>query len=296
MLSRCRGIVPALIVLALAGVPTSARADIFVNGGFGANGTIGVTDFNSITFGSDEMGTVAQLDGFVNINSAMYPGNTGVGNSYDMAYGLPPGVTLVFTAATVPNTNGEQFQLNYHFLNNTGGNLPRFQFLVYLDSSIPDNNTNQFATVSGQVGLTQPGKIGPTSFQADDINGTILTNAENAMLDDTNHRAAPTVGDVGMALGFVHGDLAAGQEADFTVLLTDNLATLAGLNLTAHGSTLPDTLTVSGFVTVPEPSIVALAGILLLCGLSAGSLSRRSRDRRRSVASAGTRRRSPRSA
>lgn len=252
-----------------------AHANIIINnapgGGspFGPNGDVGFGNGapgSSISFGSDNHGQIAQLDSFVNMTNL--PNSGGAGTSFQLGIdGPPPGVGYAFSY-TQPTS--AELQLSYSFTNNTGGVLTGFQFLSYVDPF----NTNKFGSVdpkafgteAGALGtIGSGGKIFPTSFQIDDPNGTIYTNLLNPPLDNTNHRPTPDFGDAALAIGITYGDLAAGATLNVTILLADDLTTLGGKSLTSHGQTTTDlygqTLTLSGFVTVPEPSSIVLSGI-----------------------------------
>ena len=244
---------------------STAKADIIVTGSFGPNGDVGFVNSPptlAISFGSQ--GSIYQLDGFVNVaGQNLNNDGTGFGTSADLSYGAPTGVNYTFSAAQ-PTAN--QLLLTYQFQNNSGAVLPGFQFLSFVDGDIGPNYADESAI---QTGITGSGGVGggATSFQIGDPSlSTLFTKLEYGTLNDMNEFAPPASGDVSTGLGFNFGDLAIGQSAAFTILLSDDGSTLGSLAITqADPVYLADTLTVSGDIAaVPEPGMVGAFALVSL--------------------------------
>jgi hypothetical protein len=261
-------------ILALIGTTLVARADMFVGGSFGPNGDVGFVNSPpglSITFGTSGQGLIYQMDGFVYASNQNWNGVDSGGPSRELTDGAPSGVGYTFSPSQPAR---HQLLLTYQFVNNTGQDLPGFQFTYFVDpdigSNVDSSYLNEWATAAGTAGF------GLTTYQVGDPQlSTIFTNLDNGTLystSDPNGNGEPSVsqnGDVAMALGFSFGDFGIGNTATFQVLLSDDGSTIGSYSLTDHNPvhTL-DTLTVSGTV-VPEPSSLALFGTgLLLLALS----------------------------
>jgi hypothetical protein len=250
----------AFRILALIGTTLVARANVVVTGSFGPNGDVCMNSTSpcpSITFGPDNMGSIFQMDGFVNASNINWGGSGSdtSGTSRELVDGPPPGVSLTFTD-TQPTAN--QLLLIYTF-HNTGPDAQGFQFMYYVD---PDTLTgNDWATAAGTSGF------GLTTYQVGDPSlSPIFTNLDNGTLFPTSNAAGnayPSMtqtGNVAMALGFSFGDLSPGSTAAFQVLMSDDGSRIGSYSLTDH---TVDVLTISGQI-VPEPSSLALLGVSLV--------------------------------
>jgi hypothetical protein len=250
--------------------PITARGDIVVNGSFGPNGDVGFVTSPpnlSITFGVQSMGSIYQMDGFVNA-----PGQdlgSGPGVSADLANGSPTGIGYTFGES---QPTAHQLLLNYNFTNNTGVALPGFQFLYFVDPDIGPNFADETATLKGTLGTPSP-----SSFQIGDPSlSSIFTNLLAGTLNNVNGLPPGTPGDVSIALGFSTGTLAVGATASFDVLLSDDGSSLGNFSITQNDPVFTsDFLTVSG-IAVPEPSTWAL----LTVGGTITLISRARRSRR----------------
>src|ERR1700732_596358 len=118
-------------ILALIGTTLVARADMFVGGSFGPNGDVGFGNSPpglSITFGTSGQGSIYQMDGFVYAANQTWNGLDSGGPSRDLTDGAPSGVGYTFNPSQ-PATH--QLLLTYQFVNNTGQDLPGFQFTYF---------------------------------------------------------------------------------------------------------------------------------------------------------------------
>jgi hypothetical protein len=251
-----------LLIALIALLPASASADIIVHGNFSATGDIGFPNSPTslfVTFGNgngpgvDGNGSIYQMDGFINAQGQNWSNNgSGSGTSAQLSYGLPSGISLVFTPI---QTSPHDLLLDYKFTNNTGSALTNFQFLYFLDADIGANFTDEWATQS----LT-PGAQGnsPSSFQLGDPSlSSIFTNLMNGTLNNQNDfPSSSSPGDVSLALGFKVTTFTAGSTFDAQVLLSDQTTAFSGLTFTQTDPVYTnDFLTISA---VPEPSSLAL--------------------------------------
>ena len=161
-----------------------------------------------------------------------------------------------------------------------------FQFLSLVDADISADGIHDYSSTAGTLGPGSPASPKPSSFQSGDpTNGNLFTYLSFATLNGTTSFGSPNqVGDVAYGLGFRVNTLDAGKAATFTLVLSDDGATIGnGFALTQHAADSSDTLTLSGavsVVSVPEPSAFALIGLGL--GLAAAIRARRRRaDRAR---------------
>jgi hypothetical protein len=207
------------------------------------------------------------MDGFVYAPGQNWNGIDSGGPSRELTDDAPAGVGYTFTQFQ-PTIH--QLLLTYYFVNNTGQDLPGFQFMHYVDpdigSGIDSSYLSEWATSAGASGF------GLTAYQVGDPQfSTIFTNLDNGTLystSDPNGNGEPSMsqsGDVATALGFSFGDFGAGNTATFQVLLSDDGSTIGSYSLTDHNPTYTaDTLTISGQIVTPEPSSLALFGTGLI--------------------------------
>jgi PEP-CTERM motif len=280
---RSLGLGVLLAVLGWVSTP-SARAAIIVQGSFGPNGDVGFVNSPpnlSISFGADNQGQIAQMDGFINAaGQNLNNSGSGFGTSAQLTYGPPPGLTYAFSDS---QPTSDQLVLSYQFVNNTGSTLSGFQFISYVNPFFGTTNPNDFGTVTGST-ATNP-SAGPSTYQIGDANNsTIFTNVLFGTLDNSNDTTnPPTAGtNVAMALGFTVDNLAVGQGITFEVLLSDDGSSIGSLALTDQNPDYPgDTLTLSG-IAVPEPSAIILLGLGLIGVLAASVLFGPTLERRTS--------------
>ena len=256
------------LVIGGAGVQAS-RADFVISGGFGPNGDVGFANSPAalgITFGTNGLGSIYQLDGFVNVPGRNLENTgSGFGTSADLSYGAPTGISYAFNAALL---NAHQLVLTYQFTNQTGISLPGFQFLSYIDANIGSDPTNETVSITGSRSQGLPNRS-PTSFQVGDPStSSLFTNQLFGTLNNVNDFPAGQPGDVAMGIGFSIGVVSAGQLIQFQVTLSDNLTSVGSLNLTQRDPLSSDTLTYSGLITVvPEPAtwlLFTLGGVIVL--------------------------------
>lgn len=178
---------------------------------------------------------------------------------------MPAGISYAFSAG---QPTADQLVLSYQFRNTSGGVLPGFQFLSFVDGDIGPNFTDESTAVTGVLGTGGAGS-GATSFQVGDpSSSTLFTNLVNGTLNNTNDFLPPSAGDVATGLGFTFGDLAPGDAVRFDILLSDNASTLGSLAVNQSDPVfVTDAPTVSGSITsLPEPSmvgVIALASLLV---------------------------------
>ena len=218
------------VVAIWLGWMSAASGAIVVSGSFGPNGDVGFVNSPpdlAISFGTSGQGAIYQLDGFVNVaGENLNNSGSGFGTSADLSYGVPAGISYAFSAG---QPTADQLVLSYQFRNTSGGVLPGFQFLSFVDGDIGPNFTDESTAVTGVLGTGGAGS-GATSFQVGDpSSSTLFTNLVNGTLNNTNDFLPPSAGDVATGLGFTFGDLAPGDAVRFDILLSDNASTLGSL-------------------------------------------------------------------
>src|SRR5947209_6154129 len=123
-------------ILALICATAVTRADVIVSGSFGTNGDVGFVNSPaglSITFGANTQGLIYQMDGFVYAPGQNWNGADSGGPSRELTDGAPTGVGYTFTQSQ-PTIH--QLLLTYYLVNDTGQDLPGFQFMHYVDPDI----------------------------------------------------------------------------------------------------------------------------------------------------------------
>lgn len=208
----------ALLGLAVV-LATSARAISFDS--FGPKGEGGAKNGQVFQLGSG--GTVYELDAFLSLAGQDLNGaQTGTAAMLS-SQELPPGLTYSFSAAL---SNSSDAVLTYLFVNQTNQTFTNLLFNVLLDAEIDQEvNTffNEYGRVIGALGIG-PGDPEPDMWQIDEPgfeNGTLFNNLFFGTLNNSNSLPQSAVNDVAFGLGFTLGDLAPGQTAAISVMISD---------------------------------------------------------------------------
>ena len=242
---------------------------------FGPNGEGGTSNGQSLTFGT--LGSVFELDAFVNIDGLDLNGGT-LGTSGQLSVDpLPAGLTFGFT----PKLSADETDLvlEYEFTNRTGTALT-IDFFAFVDAEIavPVNTFfNEFGVVGGTLGAGAS-DADPDSYAIDEpgfVFGTIFDDLLLGSLSNTNSITETMPDDVSMALGWDPLVLP-GFKLLIEVMLSEDGSSKGGFALRHEDPEFPlESLTFSGQAqvlpasdenVVPEPAVfsIFLAGIVCL--------------------------------
>lgn len=214
---------PALIfatALALAAAAGAARAATTF-GPFGPHGEGGSK--NNQTFQIGPGGSVFELDAFLAVNGLDLNGAQTGSAAQLSQHPLPAGLQFGFSAALPTATDAV---LTYGFTNTTSGTFTNLRFAVLLDAEIDQETNTFFNEYGGVIGSpgAGPGDVAPDTWQIDEpgfLNGTLFNRLYLAALSNSNAIPAGASNDVAFGLGLQLGDLAPGQSAAVSVMLSD---------------------------------------------------------------------------
>lgn len=251
----------ALTALAL---PSAAQAIAFTP--FAAGGFGGSANGQTINIGTG--GTVAELDGFINILGLDLNGAADGTSAQFSVDHLPTGLDLSFNASL---RDGNSDLLLSYELTNTGTSVfSDLSFLFFLDAEIdePVNSVlNEYGAVSGSVGAgaADPGpdrwEIDESGFAFSDIFDNLLLGT----LDNGNGVPLDFPEDVAMALEFLLGDLAPTSSIAVNVMISEDGDSIGPLILTQH-DTDPGSSTVISLSGGPVPAAAPPTPLLMVLG------------------------------
>ena len=214
---------------------------------------------------SAQSATISIFEGTFYLNSPDLPGGISVFDTRLPVLGpgnFPSGLVLTFSNNLDVNTNLGTMTVDV--VNNTGMSLTNAQFFGFLDADIgqPGGGNNR-GDASGFTPGSGSTDAAPDSWEIGDVALTdIITHLLNGTL--TNANAVPSMGDVGLALGFDLGSLAndGSIHATFDLSSTNNgglrqIDNESGYSLYFNGAVQVDNSTAAA---VPEPASLALFG------------------------------------
>ncbi|MCC6820220.1 MAG: SdrD B-like domain-containing protein [Verrucomicrobiota bacterium] len=208
---------------------------------------------NGQVFQVGDGGTVFELDAFLAVNGFDLNGGSAGTSAQLSGQSLPTGLALGFSAAL---SDPADAVLTYVFTNLSSGSFTNLRFSVLLDAEVDQEfNTffNEFGTVIGTLG-NGAGDVTPDMWQIDEpgfVSGALFNNLFLGALNNSNSVPASAPNDVALGLGFLLGDLAPGQSAAVSVMISSAghyLGTFA-LQQSDTASNSPGTITLSAIVS-----------------------------------------------